>query len=70
MLLFGAAASAESVIRTTGGAVQGITSGSVTVYKGVRYAAPVEAEVYMKARPSWSARTRAGKLDVVISRPS
>ena len=46
MLLFGAAASAESVIRTTGGAVQGITSGSVTVYKGMRYAAPVEAEVY------------------------
>lgn len=31
MLLFGAAASAESVIRTTGGAVQGITSDSLTV---------------------------------------
>ena len=46
ILLFGAAASAESVIRTTGGAVQGITSDSVTVYKGMRYAAPVEAEVY------------------------
>ena len=92
MLLFGAAASAGSVIRTTGGAVQGITSDSVTVYKGMRYAAPVEAEVYEgsarlvrasagDAEPEPEAQaaeedepeaapTRAGKLVVVISRPS
>ena len=91
MLLFGAAASAESVIRTTGGAVQVMTSDSVTA-KGMRYAAPVEAEVYEgsarlvrasagDAEPEPEAQaaeedepeaapTRAGKLDVVISRPS
>ena len=72
--------------------MQGISSDSLTVYEGMRYAAPVESEVCEgsarlvrasagDAEPepeaqateedeSEAAPTRAGKLDVVISRPS